>query len=125
MSLSNYAENLLMQELETLLDAGTYVALSTTDPTEDGSGITEPDSGDAYARQPIGAITLAGSVIDNDADITFDTATGDWGEISHLAIFDDLTAGNMLAYCELTSAKTVLSGDTAKILAGQLTITMD
>ena len=34
--------------------------------------------------------------------IAFNAATGDWGLITHFALFDAATAGNMLAHGTLT-----------------------
>jgi len=104
-----------------------YVALSTSDPTDDGSGIAEP-SGNAYARRQTSAsdwnAATSGS-LDNASDITFGQATGNWGTITHFALFDAVTGGNMLAHGELSQPKAIGSSDTAKFEAGDLNISLD
>jgi hypothetical protein len=57
--------------------------------------------------------------------VTFPQATGDWGTISHIAIFDALTSGNMLMYTDLTTSKVIGNGDIFQISSGNLTVTLD
>lgn len=130
MSFSNYLENELLDHFLMQGDytspSNVYVALSTTDPTEDGTGITEP--ADGYSRVSTGAAdweAAASGSISNANDITFSEATGSWGDISHFALFDASTGGNMLAYSALNSTKTVSSGDTPVFSAGDLTVSLD
>jgi len=102
-----------------------YIALSTADPTDDASGIAEP-SGNGYARKACAGWDVSSSgATANTADITFDQATGSWGTITHFAIFDALTSGNMLAHGTLSAQKVVGNGDTVKFAAGDLDVTLD
>lgn len=117
-SISDYLENEL---LDHIFETGAYVvptiyiALSTADPTEDGSGIAEP-VGNNYARKAHAAWNAAAlRAITNDGEITFNMSSGAWGTISHYAIFDDLTAGNMLAYGSLTIPKAIVANNTPSI----------
>ena len=104
-----------------------YVGLSTEDPTDDGSGLAEP-SGNGYARVQTSSsdwnAASAGS-LDNANDITFPQATGSWGTITHFALFDATTGGNMLAHGALSQSKAIGSGDTAKFAAGDLDVSLD
>jgi len=104
-----------------------YVGLSTADPTDDSSGLAEP-SGGSYARvSTVGADwnVASGGAIANANDITFPEATGNWGTITHFALFDAASAGNMLAHGSLSASKAIGSGDTAKFAAGDLDVTLD
>ena len=104
-----------------------YVGLSTADPTDDASGLAEP-SGNAYARvATVGGDwnVASGGVIANANDITFPEATGSWGTITHFALFDAATGGNMLAHGALSTSKTIDSGDTGTFAAGDLDVTLD
>lgn len=104
-----------------------YVALSTADPTDDGSGLAEP-SGNGYARKSTAGAdwnAASGGALDNANDITFAQATGSWGTITHFALMDALTAGNMLAHGALSASKAIGNGDTAKFAAGELDVTLD
>lgn len=99
-----------------------YVGLFTAAPGEAGGG-TEL-SGSAYARQSV-AMSVTGNTASNSANVEFPAATGDWGTVTHAAIFDALTGGNMLAYATLTSSKVVETGDILRFSTGQLQVTLD
>ena len=106
-----------------------HAALFTAAPGETGGG-TEV-SGGAYARvqrDPLDANWTAASatdgLTDNAADITFPAPTANWGTVSHTALHDASTAGNMLFYGALDQSKTVNNGDAApKFPTGALNFT--
>lgn len=102
--------------------ATVYVALFTTATSDDGSG-TEVTGG-SYARQDAGLSVASGGASSNASDITFPTATADWGTVTHCALMDAATSGNMLMHSALDASKTVNNGDTFKINAGDLDVTM-
>jgi len=106
-----------------------FIALSTADPTDSGSGIAEPGGGTNYARKstsPADWNAASGGALDNANAITFVEVSGaSWGTITHFALFDLLTAGSMLAHGALTSPRTIESGDTASFAAGDLDVSLD
>lgn len=99
-----------------------YLALYTVAPTDTGGG-TEV-SGGSYARQTV-AFTVSGDTASNNAAVEWPTATGTWGTVVAIGVFDALTSGNLLAYGNLTSPKTVASGDVFRVPSGDLDITLD
>ena len=99
-----------------------YVGLFTAAPGEAGGG-TEI-SGSGYARQAV-TFTVSGNLATNSAAIEWPTATGSWGTITHIAVFDALTTGNMLVYATLTASKSISTGDVLRIPAGDLDVTLD
>ena len=104
-----------------------YVGLSTADPGDDGAGLSEP-SGAAYSRVQTSAAdwnAASGGALSNANLIEFPTATGDWGTLTHFALFDAASGGNLLAHGALTQAKTINTGDTARSVAGELAVTLD
>lgn len=106
-----------------------HVALCTADPTDAGTGstITEP-SGGSYARVSTAGTdwdAAASGAIANATVIQFPQATGDWGTITHFALIDAASAGNMIGHGTLSVSKTVGSGDTAKFAIGELDVTLD
>jgi len=103
--------------------ATVYLALFTT-ATSDAGGGTEV-SGGAYARQAVSLSAASGGASENSADITFPTATADWGTVTHVALMDALSGGNMLMHTPLDASKTVNNGDTFKISAGDLDVNVD
>ncbi len=104
--------------------ASLLIALSTTNPTDTGAGITEPGGG--YARQPItfGIITSnesPGVSMSNNATIAF-TSLGA-SVISHVAIFT--VGGIMLWYGPVSSVKAVQAGSTFNFIVGDVSVTLD
>lgn len=134
-SFSDYLENEL---LDHVFKTGAYtpatnifIALLNSTPTDADTGTTistagKECTGGAYARVTCNAWDAAAAgAIANTAAITFAQATdGNWGQITHFAICDSATAGNMLAWADLTAAKTIDSGDTAQFAAGDLDVTL-
>jgi hypothetical protein len=107
-----------------------YVGVSTTTPAADGtSGVTEPTGG-AYARVQVTTANwgaVSGGAVASDEDVVFVQATADWNGGSnqtHAVFYDAVTAGNFIGFKALQDAKPVISGDTLKILSGDLTLTM-
>jgi hypothetical protein len=126
MSFSNYLENKLLLHTfgATAYTAPTtlYLAIHTTNPAEDNTG-TEV-SGSAYARQSV-AFTVTTSTASNTAAVEFPTATGSWGTLTHVGVYDALTSGNLLAYAALTTSKIISTNDVFRVPAGDLDITLD
>ena len=101
-----------------------YLGLHTSNPGEDDSGTEVSTSGTAYARQTV-AFTTAGDTTSNTAAVEYPTATASYGTVSHVGVYDALTAGNLLAYGALTTSKAIATGDVLRIPAGDLDITLD
>lgn len=81
-------------------------------------------SATAYGRKTATFGAASSGSATTSGDITFDVATASWGTVTHAAVMDASTAGNVLFYGALTVSKTVTTGDTFKISSGQLTITL-
>jgi len=128
-SFSDYSELKILEHIvgkATFALPTVYVGLSTSDPLDSGAGLAEP-SGNAYARVLTTGLWSAASVghIENAADIVFVMASGNWGTITHFALFDALSGGNMLGHGSLVTPKAIGVDDTAKFAAGDIDITLD
>jgi len=99
-----------------------YLGLFTSAPGETGGG-TEL-SGSAYVRKAI-AFTTSGDTTSNNAAVEFPTATGSWGTVTHVGVFDALTSGNLMVYATLAASKAVASGDVFRVPSGDLDITLN
>jgi hypothetical protein len=99
-----------------------YLGLYTATPNDAGGG-TEL-SGSGYARQTM-AMSVSGNTATNSAAEEFATATGSWGTVTHVGVFDAATSGNLLAYGALSASKAIATGDVFRIPAGDLDITLD
>lgn len=88
--------------------------------------LTDEVSGGSYARKTVtfGAANATTGVIATNATVTFDEASATWGTITHVAIMDALTAGNVLFWGAVTTSKLIEAGDTFQITSGSLTITL-
>tara|TARA_B100000795_G_C22597333_1_gene359813 strand:+ start:163 stop:543 length:381 start_codon:yes stop_codon:yes gene_type:complete len=98
-----------------------YLGLYTAAPSDTGGG-TEL-SGSGYARLAM-AMSVSGNLATNSAAEEFATATGSWGTVSHVGVFDAATSGNLMAYGTLSASKAVATGDVFRIPAGDLDITL-
>ena len=99
-----------------------YLGLYTATPNDAGGG-TEL-SGSGYARQAM-AMSVSGNTATNSAAEEFATATGTWGTITHVGVFDAASSGNLMAYGALSASKAIATGDVFRIPAGDLDITLD
>lgn len=106
-----------------------YLGLSSTTPTIGGTNVTEP-AGGAYARVATSGAswgTASAGSITNTATLTYPTATADWSSAANLTYgvaYDAASAGNLLYFGALTTAKPVLNGDTVSIAPGGVTISL-
>lgn len=117
-----------------------YIGLLTAAPSDSGGG-TEV-SGGSYARvtvantlanwagtQSAGSTTYStgtAALTSNNNAITFPSPTANWGSVTHMGIYDNLTSGNLLYWVALAVAKTVNNGDAApSFAAAALTVTED
>jgi hypothetical protein len=105
-----------------------YLALSSTTPTDAGTGFTEPSTG-AYARVATTAADwsaasgTAPAVKTTTVAKSFPAATADWSagaNMTYFGLFSALSAGSLLAFGALTTPKPVLLGDTPAFAAGAL-----
>ena len=107
-----------------------YVALFTATPTDSGGGSEVGLTGTGYTRAVMtnnvtNWPTATGNSKSNGAAINFGPALTDWGTITGFAIFDAATAGNMLWWAALTTAKAVGVGDSASFPASSILVTED
>lgn len=144
-AMTNYLENKLIDHVlrNTAYTPPTtlHFALFTSDPTETGAAGTEV-SGGSYARvavtanltnmagtQAAGSTTASSGTngtTSNNGAITFPAPTGNWGTVTHMAIMDAASGGNMLVYGALQTSKVISSGDAApSFTSGQFTFQID
>lgn len=108
-------------------NATIYAALASATIADAATSITEL-SGNGYARINVPAASMnAASEGDttNNAIIAFPTATGAWTTFTSMALFDDSSAGNLLAYDnDNVTDQGASSGDVVRWSAGALTINL-
>jgi hypothetical protein len=139
---SDYLENLIIDHLfrtrTFAKPSALYLALFTAAPSDSGGG-TEVTGG-SYARVNLAPLDTnwnatqggtsgnssgSGGQTANAVAITFPAPTANWGTVTHFAIMDAASGGNMLIWDALTAARTILSGDPApSFAAGALQVTV-
>lgn len=128
MANSDYLEELIINWLRgtnmPAAPAVLYLGLSTADPGDDAAGLAEP-SGGGYARQVVslGAPSQVGGAAQslNSAQIDFNATTA-WGLITHAALFDAVSGGNMLRHAALDNPRNIGPNDTLSVLVGSLIV---
>jgi len=100
-----------------------YLALFTAIADGEAGSVTEL-SGSAYARQTV-AFTTSGNTTSNNAAVEFPTATGSWGTVTHVGVYDASSSGNLMAYATLSSSKAIATGDVFRVPSGDLDITLN
>ena len=142
-AMSDYLENKIIDWLFRAQSytppATLYFGLLTAAPSDTGGG-TEVSGGN-YSRvgvtgslanfagtQSAGSTSASSgtsATTSNNGAINFPTPSAGWGTVTHVAIYDASTSGNLLFWAALTTQKTINSGDTVSFAAAALTVQID
>jgi hypothetical protein len=95
-----------------------YYEIQTTGSTNYARVVVDFDAAASGSAANTGAVTF------NQAGANYDTAGGAGNTVTHVAIMDAASAGNVLFYGALSVSKTVTTGDTFQINAGALTVSL-
>lgn len=137
MSFSNYTEKALLDHMNGVATftppTNKYVALYKSDPGEANSGTEVSASVDdtAYARQLItfAATTLGTGIALSSNAQTFAAVVYGSGAaaytVTHIGIFDALTAGNLLESTALGASVSRTVGKTLAFDVGAITVALD
>ena len=124
MSISNYLENKLLDAVFNAtafnVTGDPYISLHTADPGETGASEV---TGGSYARQQAAFGAAASGALSNSANIDF--AGMPAVTVTHVGVWDAASAGNFLWGGALTASKVVNSGDTFRLPAADLDVTLD
>lgn len=101
-----------------------YVGLYTASTGLESNSPSAEVSGGSYARQSATFAAASSGSASTNATVTFPAATANWGTITHVAVLDASSGGNVLFHGAVTSSKTIETGDTFQISSGNLTITL-
>lgn len=123
MSISNYAENAILDAIfnnTSLAVAQPYVKLHTGDPGEAGTSNAAGET----TRKALSTGAAASGTVTSDADLTW-TNVSTTETISHISVWDHVSAGNCLWTGALTASKSVTAGDTFQIASGSFSASVD
>ena len=109
---------------------GTYwVGLSSTEPADAGTNVTEP-SGGSYARQAIantltGWVSAAGGEKTNALDIVYTVASASWGAaLGWWVLYNAVSGGTMEYWGVIPIPRVVGNSDVFTIPAGDIVIAL-
>lgn len=130
---SNYLENKVLDHVlgntAFTQPSSLYLGLFTNDSGNaatnlEAGTLTDEVSGGSYARKTVSFANASSGSCATDATVTFDAATANWGTITHVAVLDASTSGNVLFWGAVTTSKTIESGDTFQVSSGNLTVSL-
>lgn len=132
-SKSDYLENKVLDGVlggpQYTLPTTVYICLSTAAYADSatGSAMTEVSAG-GYARVAVTNNNTnwpnsSGGTKSNGAVFTFPAATAAWGTVQSFYIADASSGGNCLYGADLTTTRTIATGDTASFAVGSITVT--
>ena len=119
--LTNFAEDAVANAFRGVaFSTSTFLGLYTSPTDELGGGTEVSDAG--YARLSVTFGPPVGGVITNTIDLTFGAAVTNY-TVTHIAILDALTGGNMLMQKALSIPVSISIGSAFEVLAGNLSFT--
>lgn len=127
-SFTDYTENKVLDHVvgkTAFTMPAIWVALFTAAPSDAGGG-TEVTGG-SYARKATAGTdwaAAAAGATSNATTLTFVTPTASWGTVTHFALMDAATVGNMIAWAPLTTSQAIGSGNTVSFAIGDLDVTL-
>ena len=135
-SFSDYSENKVLNYLlrgETFAVPNLYLALFTSsNGLESNTPASQTEistSGTGYARVAIpsytGFASAASGQTTNVSTFEFPTAQVDWGTITHGALMDAETGGNVVWWSALSAPRVIYSGDTVRFAPSTVAVILD
>lgn len=131
-NMSNYLEDKIQDHVlgggDYTRPATVYIGLWTATLDDTSTGATSGEvSGSNYSRVAVtnNATNFPASSSGekhNGTAINFPTPSGSWGTVTHVAILDASSAGNILYWIALTASKAINSGDTVSFATSALSI---
>ena len=123
MAVTKSYSNTMLQNLF----SGAYIGLSTTQPSVDGTGVTEPASGTGYARVSAngGGFTASNGAIPTPCYLYFPLATLSWGTVRYPSVLETSASSARLRYFgALTAAKTIEANSVPLFRPGSINISV-
>lgn len=126
---SNYLEDKILNHVLTATGytqpSARFLGLYTASTGLETNSPSAEVSGGSYARQAVTFAAASSGSSATNATVTFPAATATWGTITHVAVLDASSAGNVLFWGAVTTSKLIESGDTFQVTSGNLTISLD
>lgn len=117
MSISNFMETQLLGQIP----SPCYISLHTADPGENGTTALVPSS----TRLSATLAAASGNSRSTNSVVLFSAWAWGTQTITHIAVWDAVTAGNCVWTGALTASKVVNNGDSLSFASGAITFTLD
>ena len=129
MSMTDFTEDAVLEHFFNNVDLASYatvwLGLFSAAPSDTGGG-TEL-TGNGYARIDVSGNFTVGGVATragNTAAIEFQASGGDWSSATHFGVFSLVTAGTLLFWGALTTARQIDDGEKIVFEADDLGFTL-
>ena len=100
-----------------------WLALSSTEPLEDGTGVTEPDALCGYVRTQMHSLTAAvDGAVQNGAILSWPKTSAAGGAVTYWALFDAESGGHLLMGNPLDAEKHLDAGTSIAVEVSGLTL---
>lgn len=117
--------NVFKTKLSPALPEKVYLGLSSTAPSVDGIGVTEPSDSAGYSRVELTTLgEPVNGVISNNSDVSFPESSASWGTMTHFVLYDDIVDGNLLMFEALTQSRSVEAATIVTVKSGGLKLTL-
>ena len=120
--LANKLINATVRKVAYTTPAQAYVALYTSDPTKENTGIEV--SAPTYYRMALTMGTPADGFSENISEMEWAVASTVWGTITHIGVMDAEVLGNLMYFTELVEPKNITVGDQFQITPSNLKLTL-
>ena len=126
-TLDNLVLNALRGQAPTWPSALYLAALTAATDLKTPTVTEVSTSGTGYSRVALTLGAPSNGVSQNSAAVQFPQASGSWGTVTHVAIYDAATAGNIYLIIPLSASKAVASGDRLEFdtSSNRVTVTVD
>lgn len=120
--LANKLINATVRKVAYTTPSQAYVALYTSDPTKENTGIEV--SAPTYYRMALTMGTPADGFSENISEMEWAVASTVWGTITHIGVMDAEVLGNLMYFTELVEPKNITVGDQFQITPANLKLTL-
>ncbi len=120
--LANKLINATVRKVAKTTPSQAYVALYTSDPTKENTGIEV--SAPTYYRMALTMGTPADGFSENISEMEWAVASTVWGTITHIGVMDAEVLGNLMYFTELVEPKNITVGDQFQITPANLKLTL-
>ena len=126
--LKSISEDIFKHQITQVVPYEFYLGLSSTAPSTDGSGVTEPTD-EAYHRarivnseETLSTADSSTGIVLNHTAVYLPESTEPWPGLTHYVIYDSETNGNLLMYGPLNATMNVPIKTIVGIPVGDLKI---